>query len=473
MSDLDVGRRKEAAVAGNAQKAAGKGDGRATGFKGAVEDREEAMRMLDLLRRSISVLSALAGNSNRTVNQRLLNFKNTAQKESAVEEIEKSLVALKSAIFESEEVDEKTSQVPGAAQAAVSKAVLDELRSIFLRLIGEFDHDFGEEYSGRVAYLREKIEKCAQIEDIVKLKNDILLLVELYTQVINEERTLVTEFITEMGVGLLELERQYLDTMSQTGQSQSENKKFNSLVENQVEDMKKSAQLSSTLAEFRELVLLRLASIRSALEEKRRSEVQRQETLQEEMESLNQNLSRMKKEVDQVHEKRKALEKEVLIDSLTGVANRRALKEGLKSEMYRFQRYSQLFSLIVFDLDRFKSINDQHGHWAGDRCLKEIVKRIKPILRETDLIGRWGGDEFLLIFPATPLDCAVSVAERLRKLIRNTRLVYHKHEISVTISVGVTHILEGDQSIESVFNRADKAMYKSKKAGGNTVTSAP
>ncbi len=231
-------------------------------------------------------------------------------------------------------------------------------------------------------------------------------------------------------------------------------------------------ELSTTLAEFRELVLLKLASIRSALEEKRRSEALRHERLKEEMESLNLNLSRMKKEVDQVHEKRKALEKEVLIDSLTGVANRRALRERLKSEMYRFQRYDQLFSLVVFDLDRFKSINDTHGHWAGDRCLKEIVKRISPILRETDLIGRWGGDEFVLIFPATCQQSAVVVAERLRKLIQNTRLVYHKQEISMTISVGVTQALEDDQTIETVFNRADKAMYKSKKAGGNTVTSA-
>ena len=189
------------------------------------------------------------------------------------------------------------------------------------------------------------------------------------------------------------------------------------------------------------------------------------------MEALNQNLSRMKKEVDQVHEKRKALEKEVLIDSLTGVANRRALKERLKSEMYRFLRYSQLFSLVVFDVDRFKTINDQHGHWAGDRCLKEVVKRIGPILRETDLLGRWGGDEFLLIFPAPGLESTVTVAERLRKLIQNTRLVYHKQEISMTISIGVTQVLDGDQSIETVFNRADKAMYKSKKAGGNTVVS--
>jgi diguanylate cyclase len=472
MNELEVDRQRKDGMVGDEKSQARKANGKGASLKGAVEDREEAMRTRDLLRRSIAALCALARNENQTVNRRLLDFKNIIQKESPLEEIEKGLMALKNAIMDSEKLDAAGPKEADSVPAEVGKAVVDELRSIFLRLIGEFDQDFGEDYSGRVSILRERIGKCGRLGDIVKLQKEMIALVEFYNQVINEERTLVTEFITEMSFGLLELERQYLDTINQTGQSQNENKTFNNLVENQMEDVKKSAQLSTTLAEFRELVLLRLASIRSALEEKRRSEAQRQERLTEEMECLNQNLSRMKKEVDQVHEKRKALEKEVLIDSLTGVANRRGLRERLKNEMYRFQRYNQVFSLVVFDVDRFKSINDTHGHWAGDRCLKEIVKRISPILRETDLIGRWGGDEFVLIFPATSMESAAAVAERIRKLIQNTRLVYHKNEIGMTISVGVTQALDSDQSIEMMFNRADKAMYKSKKeGGGNMVTS--
>jgi len=303
----------------------------------------------------------------------------------------------------------------------------------------------------------------------VGLRVEIITLVQTYNQMISEERNLVTEFISEIGAGLLEVERHYLVSINQTGESHNENKRFNSLLENQVDEMKSSAQLSTTLAEFRDLVMSRLASIRSALEEKRRSEALRQEGLKEEMDSLTENLSRMKKEVDQVHEKRRALEKEVLIDPLTAVANRRALKERLKNELYRFQRYRQYFSMLLFDVDHFKLINDRYGHWAGDRCLKEIIKRLKPILRETDFIGRWGGDEFLVLFPGTDIESAAAVAERLRKLIENTRFVYHKQEISFTVSVGVTEIQEGDQSQEVVFNRVDKAMYNAKKAGRNMV----
>ena len=175
--------------------------------------------------------------------------------------------------------------------------------------------------------------------------------------------------------------------------------------------------------------------------------------------------------MDQVHEKRKALEKEILIDQLTGVANRRALKERLQEEIQRYQRYEHFFSMILFDVDNFKSINDKFGHWAGDKCLKEIIKRIKPILRDTDFLARWGGDEFVILFPGTELASAAAVAERIRKALENTRFTYHKQEINLTVSIGLTEVQASDQSQEMLFNRVDKAMYKAKKKGRNMVAS--
>jgi diguanylate cyclase (GGDEF)-like protein len=477
MADSNGGHWDETEPGKNAYPGAAKISAHGTNIRQAVEDQEEAIKMRDLLRRSIAALSALAKNESAAVCERLADFKNSVQKATAIEQMEISLSALRNAMFNSEQlaggtgpnVRDTLCKPAQTAPVIDADGHLKKLQSIFLGLISEFDHDFGEEYSGRLATLRKKIEQSAQIEDLVGFKDDIIALAQTYNHMINEERSLVTDFISEIGVGLLEVERQYLDSINQTGQSQGENTRFNNLLENHVEDMKKSAQLSTTLAEFRGLVMSRLASIRTALEEKRRSEALRQEKLTEEMESLNENLSRMKKEVDQVHEKRKALEKEILIDPLTGVANRRALKERLKSELYRFQRYRQFFSMLLFDVDHFKVINDQYGHWAGDRCLKEIIKRIKPILRETDFMGRWGGDEFLVIFPGTDQESAAAVAERLRKLIQNTRFVYHKQEISLTVSIGVTEIQDPDTSQEMVFNRVDKAMYQAKKKGRNMV----
>ena len=478
MSDPNGDRQDTTAEHGkNAQMRSAKISGGGIGFRKIIEEREEELKMQDLLWRTVSALSALVHNESAAITESLADFKASVQKATAIEEIEKSLSALRNVIVKSEQANPLTEQhTQDVLRSHSEKAPLigengygKALQSIFAGLISEFDHDFGEEYCLRLASLREKIEQNEQIQDLIVLRDEIITIAQSYNQMINEERSLVTEFISEIGAGLAEMERQYLDTMTQSGQNQNENTKFNSLLENHVEDMKKSAQLSTTLAEFRGLVMSRLASIRTALEEKRRREALSQEKLKEEMDSLNQNLNRMKKEVDEVHEKRKALEKEILIDPLTGVANRRALKDRLKNELYRFHRYRQLFALLLFDVDHFKVINDRHGHWAGDRCLKEIMKRIRPILRETDFIGRWGGDEFLVIFPGTDLDNATTVAERLRKLIENTRFVYHKHEISFSVSIGVTEIQDSDQSQETVFNRVDKAMYAAKRRGGNQV----
>jgi diguanylate cyclase (GGDEF)-like protein len=484
MMEHNGGRREESELTGGGKEfhpVEAKISGQPNELRKAVEAQEETLRVRELLKHTIVALSALVDDASSVVNEKLADFKNSVQRATALEEMEKSLGALKDAIARSEQpIPAKAGTAPKEyksdagfkdAMASLNDAngARQELQSTFLGLVAEFDHDLGEETSIRLTKLRSAIEKSNSIEDLVRLKDEILAIAQAYNRMINEERTMVAEFISEIGVGLLEVERQYLDSISHSDQSQSENTKFNSLIENHMEDMKKSVQLSTTLAEFRSLVMSKIASIRTALEEKRRSEALRQESLKEEMESLNENLQRMRKEVDQVQERRKALEKEVLVDHLTGVANRRALRERMKNELYRFQRYGHFFSMILFDIDHFKMVNDKYGHWAGDKCLKEIIKRIKPILRETDFIARWGGDEFIIIFPGTDHENAAAVAERIRKLIQNTRFIYHKQEIALTVSIGVSEIQQNDSSQEHLFNRVDKAMYKAKKKGRNMV----
>ncbi len=454
------------------------------GLRKAVEDQEQSLRLGDFLKRSVAALSALATRERGPIAESLEGFKKTVLAGAALEEMEKSLAALKKAFATTEEQTLENAYKPawggafwdrmrgrerpsggGAANGAYQK----ELKSLFLSIASEFDHNLGEEYSKRFLRLREEIEGCGGIGDLVALKDDLVSLIQLYNRIVNEERNQITDFISEIGNGLMEVERQYLNSINQTGVEQSENSKFNTLIEHQLDDMKKSAQLSTTLAEFKSLVLSRLASIRQALEEKRRVEALRQESLSEEVENLHLSMKRMKKEIDQVQEKRKALEKEVLIDQLTGVANRRALRDRLQNELQRYARYQQFFSVLMFDVDNFKSINDQFGHWAGDKCLKEIIKRIKPALRETDFLARWGGDEFVILFPGTDKESAMAVAERIRRAVENTRFLFHGQEMSLTVSIGVTEVESSDHTHEVIFNRVDSAMYNAKKIGRNTV----
>ncbi|MCE5335009.1 MAG: diguanylate cyclase [Desulfobacteraceae bacterium] len=438
------------------------------------------MRIAALLKRSVTTFTALTRSENGEVGGCIEGFKRAVLANAAVEEMEQQLDALKAAIARKETTEpeptpttssiwDKFRKPRGNSARQKANVAPQELQELFLGIISEFDHDTEEDYTGQVTRLRKEILASSQPEDILALRDDLLNIIRAYGRIVNEERSQISDFISEIGHGLMEVERQYLQSMSHSGQTQNENLSFSKVVETHLEEMKRSAQISTTLAEFKNLVVSRLASIRAALEEKNRTDARRQETLNEEMQALQQNLSRMKKEVDQVHERRKALEKEILIDPLTGVANKRGFRDRLKDELQRYTRYQHNFSMLLFDIDHFKSINDQFGHWAGDKCLKEIMKRIKPILRETDFVARWGGDEFVILFPGTDRESAAMVAERIRKSIENTRFIYRGQEISLTASIGLTEVQPADQSQEMLFNRVDKAMYKAKENGRNTV----
>ncbi len=159
-------------------------------------------------------------------------------------------------------------------------------------------------------------------------------------------------------------------------------------------------------------------------------------------------------------------------DSLTGLANRRWLFEHLEQEVYRAQRYGTALSLILFDIDHFKRINDGWGHAAGDHVLRELARETHQLLRKTDRAGRYGGEEFVVLLPETDLAEAVLLAHRLTQRISSTVITpEHGPSISVTISVGVA-ALAPDESGEELIQRADQALYRAKQGGRNRVESA-
>jgi diguanylate cyclase (GGDEF)-like protein len=154
-------------------------------------------------------------------------------------------------------------------------------------------------------------------------------------------------------------------------------------------------------------------------------------------------------------------------DALTGISNRLKLDEVMIKELARIRRGTPHFSVIMGDLDLFKRVNDNFGHLAGDQILVEISSAIVKICRLTDTAGRWGGEEFLIICPETSGECAMILAEKIRKAVETLPLLRYG---SVTISLGVT-ISKLDDDINTIIQRADKALYLAKSAGRNQVRS--
>lgn len=157
------------------------------------------------------------------------------------------------------------------------------------------------------------------------------------------------------------------------------------------------------------------------------------------------------------------------IDPLTSIPNRRKFDEVLEYEMNRDSRYKNELSLVFCDLDYFKKINDRYGHKIGDDVLKAFTRVVSDNIRKTDVVARWGGEEFALLMPATSIMTAASTAEKLR---RETERFVFPHVGHITASFGVTQYIEGDTEA-SLINRADDALYKAKKNGRNRVEMLP
>lgn len=167
----------------------------------------------------------------------------------------------------------------------------------------------------------------------------------------------------------------------------------------------------------------------------------------------------------------KKLEELAFIDPLTGVGNRRyaEIKIGAKIEELARYAWAGAFGLMFLDIDHFKAINDSAGHHAGDEVLKVVSKTILMNLREEDFVGRWGGEEFVVLIAHTDKKKLYSVAEKLRSLVEGSAALVDGARINVTISVGVTMVKNGD-TVQSAVNRADRLMYECKAGGRNCVT---
>jgi diguanylate cyclase (GGDEF)-like protein len=157
-------------------------------------------------------------------------------------------------------------------------------------------------------------------------------------------------------------------------------------------------------------------------------------------------------------------------DALTGVYNRRKLEEVLSIEMMRARRYKQKLGLLMFDIDHFKRVNDTYGHLVGDQAIRHVAARALATLRATDIVARYGGEEFVCLLPGEDLSGAVLAAERLRAAARKPFTTLSDVSLSVSISIGVTHLRPDSGDGNSVLEEADRALYGSKQTGRDRVT---
>ncbi|MCB9480407.1 MAG: GGDEF domain-containing protein [Desulfobacteraceae bacterium] len=409
-------------------------------------------------------------------------FRKFIKKDSGTDVFENELSSLKNNILKSDieenlrEEDKKSffkklkfSQAKGLDEGERGEYI-ELLRETYKDIIEKLNLAVGSVCVEDLSDLGSKISQLSSADDFFMARSKILDILKVYLKSVDDDREEAAKFIKEIGQRLLEVEDQLLKSyIDDSEHIEGANSSFTSILENHLNDLNKNVSMSQSLEEVKNAVVSKLNTIKIVIHRKNTEDKKHQEEVKKKFSEMQQKLMIFKKEMENAEQNIKKMEKDLLLDPLTGAYNRRAYDKRVKEEIERFFRYKTKFSMILFDVDHFKNINDSYGHDIGDKCLTEIIKRVGPLLRLSDFLARYGGEEFAVLLPETNQEGAFNVAEKIRKTIEEISFVYKKEKITITVSLGVCEIKEGDSGYDSLFSRLDKAMYEAKNSGRNKV----
>ena len=357
----------------------------------------------------------------------------------------------------------ETEEVPGSAD------LVDHLKNFYLETLGQLDVELDGLYNESLERFRLEVFEARTLDKLLKKRSGFEELVRRYAQSVFEERTRAATFISEIVSRLADLETQLAASMERIQKNQNQDMVFSRKLEKHITETATSVLRVDKLEELKQLVISRLNSIAEALRKKRRRDEVQNQGASQEFSEFSQQFKSAQQEIDLMARGNDCFLERLKYDCLTGVFNRILYEEYLKAEIARYKRYKRPFSIIVFDLDHFKKVNDTYGHTIGDRCLKEVIENIRPILRENDFLARYGGDEFVILLPETDGSQCFEVAEKIRQAIENVDFTVRGEKLFLTISVGATEVTKDDDSGTSIFERADQGLYKAKEKGRNIV----
>jgi diguanylate cyclase (GGDEF)-like protein/PAS domain S-box-containing protein len=172
---------------------------------------------------------------------------------------------------------------------------------------------------------------------------------------------------------------------------------------------------------------------------------------------------------ESMHQRIRELQHLALLDPLTELPNRSHLEIEIEARFHEMQRMGLSFGLLFMDIDHFKDFNDSYGHQTGDKVLQTVARTLRAATRPFDLVGRWGGEEFLGVIRSVNEDALVEIGERLRQLVGSSSVPYQQQRLQATISIGAT-LARAEDTMEALVNRADELMYASKQNGRNRLT---
>lgn len=300
-------------------------------------------------------------------------------------------------------------------------------------------------------------------ETILDKSFQLLLKIKQHNQ---SEQQDIDKFLSHITDQLAALDVSVMGASVAAQQSAENRSKLDQSVSEQMEELQLSSSNATRLKPLKGIINSRLANITKEIQDHNQKEsIQRQKT-QQQLNDLVDKIKDMESESCDLKSKLKIANTLALRDTLTGLPNRNAYNQRLEAELARWKRYHSPLSLIIWDLDHFKNINDSYGHKAGDKVLLLIAKQLSDHSRASDFISRFGGEEFTMLLPNTDGKSALILANQLRQTIGKTGFNAKGAPVAITISCGVTEF-KMDDTDETAFERADQALYLAKEQGRN------
>ena len=343
------------------------------------------------------------------------------------------------------------------------------LQKFQIELLSIFESAFPQD-SAVAEDLCQMAEEKTLIDELFSLNAQILKFINDVSGKMVSRQHEFFELLADIMKNLVEVEHFVTMSCSKVEKTYADSKEFSEILDRNSQDIRRAFDTHCNIDDLKSFITSKLETIKDASRRKLEIEEKQLHGTTGEVEALRSQIKAMGKQVSRAQRRAETMEKASLLDPLTGVTNRRGYQKYMRETWALCTHSGEAFSILMIDIDNFKSINDTFGHWAGDKCLSELARRIRINLRGTDLLARYGGEEFIAVLPKTDLAGAVGVAEKLRAYVEQTRFLYRGDRIPLTVSIGVSIAEESDKSVKSVLDRVDRALYTAKKNGRNCVS---
>lgn len=275
-------------------------------------------------------------------------------------------------------------------------------------------------------------------------------------------------FLSELTRRLEEIDKHVSSSRDLRQASLDEGQSLGQAMERRVGDMRQEMNDATSIQQLRQEISQHLEAIESHVGTFMANEAERHQVAADLEGELRKRLEEVQSESRELRTKMIEAHRQAATDTVTGLPNRLAYEERLEQEYARWKRFAEPLTLLVWDIDDFKRINDRFGHDAGDKALRIIGRSLQLGLRETDFVARFGGEEFVMLLTGTRSEDAMEVAEVVRREVKESGIHSLGNRVEITISCGMSQFTEGDTP-STVFARADKALYEAKRSGKDRI----